>query len=79
MVADRWRALGVTVAIDDVGTGNHIRGPPPTATIDTIKIGRSFVSQIGERRGSSLLRMVTDLGHAIDVNIVAEGLETRKR
>jgi diguanylate cyclase (GGDEF)-like protein len=70
------RALGVTVAIDDFGTGYTSLGHLQQLPIDTIKIDRSFVSQIGERRGSSLVRMVTDLGHAIDVNIVAEGVET---
>jgi diguanylate cyclase (GGDEF)-like protein len=72
------RALCVAVAIDDFGTGytslSHLQQLP----IDTIKIDRSFVSQMGASRGSSLVRMVTDLGHAIDLNIVAEGVETRE-
>ena len=46
--------------------------------IDTIKIDRSFISQLNVRQGSSLVRMVTDLGHAIDINIVAEGVETHQ-
>ena len=70
------RALGVKVAIDDFGTGytslTHLQQLP----IDTIKIDRSFISQLNVRRGSSLVRMVTDLGHAIDINIIAEGVET---
>ena len=44
--------------------------------IDTIKIDRSFIRDIGRPRGRSLVRMMTDLGHAIDINIVAEGVET---
>lgn len=37
---------------------------------------RSFICQLNAKRGTSLVRMVTDLGHAIDVSIIAEGVET---
>jgi EAL domain-containing protein (putative c-di-GMP-specific phosphodiesterase class I) len=70
------RALGVRVAIDDFGTGYTSLAHLQQLPIDTIKIDRSFISQLNVRRGSSLVRMVTDLGHAIDINIVAEGVET---
>jgi diguanylate cyclase len=73
---DSVRALGVKVAIDDFGTGYTSLAHLQQLPIDTIKIDRSFISQLGERRGSSLVRMVTDLGHAIDINIIAEGVET---
>jgi len=35
------------------------------------------VSELNHSRGNSLVRMVTDLGHAIDIKVVAEGVETR--
>jgi diguanylate cyclase (GGDEF)-like protein len=70
------RSLGVNVAIDDFGTGYTSLAHLERLPIDTIKIDRSFISQLNLRRGSSLVRMVTDLGHAIDINIVAEGVET---
>ena len=67
---------GVKVAVDDFGTGYTSLAHLQQLPIDTIKIDRSFISQLNERRGSSLVRMVTDLGHAIDVNIIAEGVDT---
>jgi diguanylate cyclase (GGDEF)-like protein len=73
---DLVRALGVSVAIDDFGTGYTSLAHLQQLPIDTIKIDRSFISQLNLKRGKSLVRMVTDLGHAIDVNIVAEGVET---
>jgi EAL domain-containing protein (putative c-di-GMP-specific phosphodiesterase class I) len=75
---DAVRALGIKVAIDDFGTGYTSLAHLQQLPIDTLKIDRSFVSQIDARRGNSLVRMVTDLGHAIDVNIIAEGVETDK-
>jgi diguanylate cyclase (GGDEF)-like protein len=73
---DAVRAMGVRVAIDDFGTGYTSLAHLQQLPIDTIKIDRSFISQLNARRGSALVRMVTDLGHAIEVNIVAEGVET---
>jgi EAL domain-containing protein (putative c-di-GMP-specific phosphodiesterase class I) len=70
------RALGVSVAIDDFGTGYTSLAHLQQLPIDTIKIDRSFICQLDARRGRSLVRMVTDLGHAIDLKIVAEGVET---
>jgi diguanylate cyclase (GGDEF)-like protein len=75
---DAVRALGVKVAIDDFGTGYTSLAHLQQLPIDTIKIDRLFISQLNVRRGSSLVRMVTDLGHAIDINIVAEGVETQE-
>jgi EAL domain-containing protein (putative c-di-GMP-specific phosphodiesterase class I) len=75
---DAVRALGIKVAIDDFGTGYTSLAHLQQLPIDTLKIDRSFVSQIDVRRGNSLVRMVTDLGHAIDVKIIAEGVETDK-
>jgi EAL domain-containing protein (putative c-di-GMP-specific phosphodiesterase class I) len=73
---DAVRILGVKVAIDDFGTGYTSLAHLQQLPIDTLKIDRSFIAQLDARRGSSLVRMVTDLGHAIDINIVAEGVET---
>ena len=79
--AQSARSFGVGVAIDDYGTGytslSHLQQLP----VDTIKIDRSFVSQLSSanslnaRRGNSLVRMVTEVGHAMDAKIVAEGVE----
>jgi EAL domain-containing protein (putative c-di-GMP-specific phosphodiesterase class I) len=73
---DRVRSLGIRVALDDFGTGYTSPAHLQQLPIDLIKIDRSFVAQLGGRRGRALVRMVTDLGHAIDCSIVAEGVET---
>jgi diguanylate cyclase (GGDEF)-like protein len=73
---DAVRALGVRVALDDFGTGYTSLAHLQQLPIDTIKIDRSFTNQLNERRGTSLVRMVADLGHAIDITVLAEGVET---
>jgi EAL domain-containing protein (putative c-di-GMP-specific phosphodiesterase class I) len=73
---NKVRAKGVRVAIDDFGTGYtsiaHLQHLP----VDTIKIDRSFVSQVERHRDRSLVGMVTDPSHNIGVDVVAEGVET---
>lgn len=72
---DQLRRLGVRVAIDDFGTGftslAHLRQLPA----DVIKIDRSFVADMADDDGS-LVRLVIDLGHQMDLQVVAEGVET---
>jgi diguanylate cyclase (GGDEF)-like protein len=70
------RALGVKVAIDDFGTGYTSLAHLQQLPIDTIKIDRSFVSQLGAKRGRALVRMVTVFGKSMDITVVAEGVET---
>ena len=73
---ERLRSLGVRVSIDDFGTGYTSLAHLQHLTVDEIKIDRSFVQQLPCGRDSSLVHMVTDLGHHLGVSIVAEGVET---
>ncbi len=73
---ERLRSLGVRVSIDDFGTGYTSLAHLQHLTVDEIKIDRSFVQQLPGGRDSSLVRMVTDLGHHLGVSIVAEGVES---
>lgn len=77
----RLRQLGVSISIDDFGTGysslNYLRQLP----IDTIKIDRSFVSDLstGTLKKSSeaaIIRAITTMAHSLDLKVVAEGVET---
>ena len=73
---ERLRSLGVRVSIDDFGTGYTSLAHLQHLTVDEIKIDRSFVQQLPGGRDSSLVRMVTEIGHHLGVSIVAEGVET---
>ncbi len=68
---------GVVIALDDFGTGyaslSYLRQFP----IDVVKIDRSFTANAGRADGDLvLLKGIIDLGHALQLDLVAEGVET---
>ena len=75
-VIGHLRSIGVSLAIDDFGTGYSSLATLRNLTIDRIKIDRSFVIGINENEGDvSIVRSVIDLGKALGLTVVAEGIE----
>ncbi|KEO92649.1 hypothetical protein EH32_15440 [Erythrobacter litoralis] len=70
-------AIGVTFALDDFGTGYSSLGHINTFPLKKIKVDRSFVSgaHVG-RKSDAIIRAVAEMGSTLDIEIVAEGLET---
>ena len=69
--------MGVRVAIDDFGTGysslSYLTQFRPT----TLKIDRAFVSLLPEDMATaSVVQAITDMALALDINVIAEGVET---
>ncbi|MGZ4321202.1 MAG: putative bifunctional diguanylate cyclase/phosphodiesterase [Solirubrobacteraceae bacterium] len=70
------KALGVKIAIDDFGTGSSSLSNLKQLAIDSIKIHESLVGGLGRDPGEApLVRAVIELGHALGVEVVAEGVE----
>jgi diguanylate cyclase (GGDEF)-like protein len=73
---DRLRTLGCSIAIDDFGTGyasfDYLRRLP----LQSIKIDRSFVVEMEqEGRNLTLIKAMIAMGHALGVEVTAEGVE----
>lgn len=77
MNLSRLRGAGVTIVIDDFGTGFSALSYLRRLTIDAIKIDRSFVSPIdGGGVDQSLCAAVLHVASALGLGTVAEGVET---
>ncbi|MFT3758917.1 putative bifunctional diguanylate cyclase/phosphodiesterase [Thauera sp.] len=71
------RNVGVAISIDDFGTGYSSLAKLAELTVDELKLDRSLVSSIHQRpRNQIILRAVESLGAALNMSIVAEGIET---
>lgn len=71
------KALGVQIAIDDFGTGSSSLSNLRRLAIDSIKIHESLVGGLGRDPGEApLVRAVIELGHALGVEVLAEGVES---
>lgn len=73
----RIHDLGVSISIDDFGTGHSSLAYLAQLPVDQLKIDRSFVMELtNPGSGAAVVNAIIDLGHALGVEVVAEGVET---
>jgi diguanylate cyclase (GGDEF)-like protein/PAS domain S-box-containing protein len=76
-VVDGLRALGVHVALDDFGTGYSSLGSLQRFPIDVVKVDRTLLQALAEDSGPAVLTAVVELGRALGLRVIAEGIENR--
>jgi len=69
------RELGFRVSIDDFGTGQAALAQLKRLPVDELKIDKSFVLNMGNRRDEAIVRAAVDLAHHFGLAVVAEGVE----
>jgi len=72
----RFREMGIRTAIDDFGVGHTGLDYLDRIEVDTLKIDRSFINRIGES-GAPLVTAVISLARGLNLDVIAEGVETR--
>jgi EAL domain-containing protein (putative c-di-GMP-specific phosphodiesterase class I) len=78
-VLHQIKKMGVSISIDDFGTGYSSLSYLKKFPIDTLKIDRSFITNVQDRRGGDNAAIVTAimaLSHSLRLDVVAEGVET---
>nr|MBA2300461.1 EAL domain-containing protein [Chloroflexota bacterium] len=74
------KSLGVRIAIDDFGTGYSSLSYLSRLPIDVLKIDQSFVADIAtSRQAAALVRSIVKIGQTLDLETIAEGVETEKQ
>jgi len=77
---DALKALGIRLALDDFGTGYSSLTYLQRFNFDKLKIDRGFVAPLGRDTGSqALVQAIVALGRALDMTLLAEGVETEEQ
>jgi diguanylate cyclase (GGDEF)-like protein len=74
---EELKRLGVRISLDDFGTGYSSLAYLTHFPIDTLKIDRSFIKEIGvTRKSEAIVGAIIALSQSLEIDIVAEGVET---
>jgi EAL domain-containing protein (putative c-di-GMP-specific phosphodiesterase class I) len=77
-VLSRLQKLGVTILLDDFGTGQSSLAYLVRLPLNKVKIDKSFVASSGEgSAGRAVTNAMIALGQTLDLEVVAEGVETQ--
>ena len=80
-VLEEIRDLGVRMMLDDFGTGHSSLSHLERLPVDYVKIDRSFIGRLGGEHGGAqrLVSGIIGLAHALELKVVAEGVETHEQ
>ncbi len=74
------KELGLQLAVDDFGTGYSSMAYLSSFPLDTLKIDRSFVKNLGlQAESEAIVRAIITLAHALNLDVTSEGIESAEQ
>ena len=74
-VLEQIRGWGVKTSLDDFGTGYSSLSYLQQLPFDTLKIDKSFVATVEDKRSEQIVRTIVELARSLEFSVVAEGIE----
>lgn len=74
-ILNELKSIGVKTSIDDFGTGYSSLSVLKRLPIDAIKIDKSFVDDVADKKDKSLVNAIIDIGVNLNLEVVVEGIE----
>lgn len=71
--------MDITIAIDDFGTGYSSLGYLRRLKFDKIKIDREFIKDYPDSDNGAIARIIVNLSHELEIEVIAEGVETEEQ
>jgi len=79
-VLEKLRDSRISIAVDDFGTGYSSLSYIQKFPLSTLKIDKSFIKQIPDKRSdTALVRSIISLAQVMNINVIAEGVETESQ
>ena len=78
-VLNALKEMGIKISLDDFGTGYSSLAHLKIVEIDTLKIDQTFILNANlEGRDGAIISAIIDMGHRLQIKVVAEGVETEE-
>lgn len=78
-ILTQFKKMGIGISIDDFGTGYSSLSLLTKLPVDTLKIDQSFIrGGMHDSKDLALVKSIIDIGINLNLNVVAEGIETEK-
>ncbi|MDD5901219.1 MAG: EAL domain-containing protein [Lachnospiraceae bacterium] len=79
-IINELTALGIKIALDDFGTGYTSLSYLTRMPVDTLKIDKSFIDNLGKNKKSEeFVNAIVSMGHILGCSVVAEGVELQEQ
>ncbi|MCF6440201.1 EAL domain-containing protein [Pseudoalteromonas luteoviolacea] len=70
---------GIHLAMDDFGTGYSSLAYLKQFPLNTLKVDKAFIDDMGSERGRNMVDSIVTIAHNLDLHVVAEGVEEEEQ
>jgi diguanylate cyclase (GGDEF)-like protein len=78
-VIHSFKTLGLSLSLDDFGTGYSSLSYLKQIPFDTLKIDKSFIDDIENKKEQSFVNMIITIAEELDLEVIAEGVENKEQ